>query len=147
MSQYKTLDDSLLTEIITEGQFYNPASKHYGRTTDVQCDKCLRNKLDMCIGYKEYDLCLKCVIDVKNIKPAGITDPVITITQTNQDISSKFSMPPVTPASEPKTANPHRKIYVTGMLQHQYDDTDVADDTDDTNSNKYATFMLQNQFG
>ena len=52
-----------LTEILTNGVYYNPAWKHYGRIADVYCDKC-EKKINCCIGYGERDLCLKCASEV-----------------------------------------------------------------------------------
>ncbi len=50
--------------ICKNGKYYNPASDHYptsGPSTVVVCDRCQRNNLKVCVGYNDYDLCLKCV--------------------------------------------------------------------------------------
>jgi len=50
-------------EVYKYGTYYNPASKHYSLFEDINvvCDRCNRSRLPVCIGYNEYDLCLKCV--------------------------------------------------------------------------------------
>ena len=56
-----------MIKIYKEGKYYNPASKHYEKTlTNVVCDRCYRNNLDMSIGWNSYDLCLDCVSDIKS---------------------------------------------------------------------------------
>lgn len=47
--------------ILEKGKFYFPASKHYGESTNVICDRCGRANLSACIGYKEEDLCMICI--------------------------------------------------------------------------------------
>lgn len=53
--------------IVRHGKYYNPAHTHYGRKTNVVCDRCGRTNLDICIGYKDYDLCFNCVDIVNSI--------------------------------------------------------------------------------
>ncbi len=50
-------------EIVLNGKFYFPAFTHYGGNPmlNVTCDRCHRNQLKACIGYKENDLCMDCV--------------------------------------------------------------------------------------
>lgn len=66
------------------GTYYYPATKHYGNNcTGVECDRCYKVKLDACIGWENYDMCLICVsvvtnmIKNKSIKPE-ITFPALT---------------------------------------------------------------------
>lgn len=47
--------------VIDNGTYYYPAWKHYNRKTNVFCDRCNRQQLKACIGYKQFDLCLWCV--------------------------------------------------------------------------------------
>lgn len=55
----------ILFNISKSGIYYNPASSHYGiGTTNVICDRCRRSQLDVCIGWKTYDMCLKCISEV-----------------------------------------------------------------------------------
>jgi len=57
--------DDIYQDICTYGTFYNPAGRHYGMDhANVQCDRCGRTSLDVCIGYGSRDLCLKCVHEV-----------------------------------------------------------------------------------
>jgi len=61
------IDSNTMKAICKNGTYYNPAWKHYNMETNVVCDKCFRDNLVMCIGYKEYDLCLNCVQDISTI--------------------------------------------------------------------------------
>lgn len=54
-------------EVYENGTYYNPAWKHYGKENiNVQCDRCYRDNLSVCIGYGENDLCMKCVDSLGN---------------------------------------------------------------------------------
>jgi hypothetical protein len=53
--------DSVLLNIYSKGKYYNPAWSHYGRHTNVVCDRCKSSQLKVCIGWEKYDLCMKCV--------------------------------------------------------------------------------------
>lgn len=52
--------DSILLNVYTNGRYYNPAWSHYGRHTNVICDRCKTTQLKVCIGWEKYDLCMKC---------------------------------------------------------------------------------------
>ena len=55
-------------EILTYGKFYNPGNLHYSKpNTIVNCDKCRKNNISMCIGYNDLDLCLKCASEIEDI--------------------------------------------------------------------------------
>ena len=44
--------------IVKYGKYYNPASKHYQNVTsnpNVQCDRCKRTNLSVCIGWEKHD--------------------------------------------------------------------------------------------
>jgi hypothetical protein len=51
------------------GVYYNPASNHYNNNNNstnstniiITCNRCKLKPLSICIGYRNYDLCLKCV--------------------------------------------------------------------------------------
>lgn len=60
------LSDFLYDEIYKYGTYHNPATKHYGidSTGSVACDRCRKDNLSVCIGYKQYDLCMKCVQEI-----------------------------------------------------------------------------------
>lgn len=61
---------SLYESIYKNGKYYNPANKHYDGKGTVSCDKCQREDLEVCIGWKDNDLCLDCVSKLKkNTKP------------------------------------------------------------------------------
>ncbi len=56
-----------MKNICKNGTYYFPASKHYGNPdANVVCDKCYKNKLNVSIGYGNYDLCLLCVDEITN---------------------------------------------------------------------------------
>lgn len=54
-------NQELYQQVCLHGIYYNPASKHYGLIGTVNCDRCYKSNLDVCIGYKEADLCLQCI--------------------------------------------------------------------------------------
>lgn len=62
--------------ILKNGTFYFPASKHYdNQTVNVVCDRCHKIKLDVCIGYDLYDLCLPCVQEISNQYNFSVINP------------------------------------------------------------------------
>jgi hypothetical protein len=53
-------------KIYKNGKFYNPATTHYGNSSNaVVCDKCRKKNLKSCIGFGSEDLCLSCVVDIE----------------------------------------------------------------------------------
>lgn len=67
----KYLDNDIIEKIYKSGQYYNPAVSHYWEqgylitdTTSINCDKCHRISLDVCIGWEDFDLCLKCMAKI-----------------------------------------------------------------------------------
>lgn len=59
--------DSQFINICKYGTYYNPAEKHYdNQVCDVICDRCRKQKLAICIGWENFDLCLRCVEDVNS---------------------------------------------------------------------------------
>ena len=63
-------DERLFIKIYKYGTYYNPAYEHYLPRVDVGCDRCLKEKITACIGWRDYDLCLLCIseIDIMNQK-------------------------------------------------------------------------------
>lgn len=55
------------TNIVNYGRYYKPANLHYNTTTMVMCDRCKKNDLDACIGYKDQDLCLLCAYQINEM--------------------------------------------------------------------------------
>lgn len=54
----------LFKDVLEHGKYYNPANSHYQNVNAiVMCDKCDK-VLNTCIGYKNADLCLKCVYEM-----------------------------------------------------------------------------------
>ena len=62
-----TITDNVLKQIYRKGEFYNPASSHYDDDAAVDCDRCGRRNIKMSYGYKDLDLCLECVVEVKDL--------------------------------------------------------------------------------
>lgn len=62
MSENNTINMNIVFQnVCKNGSYYNPAWSHYGRMTNVKCDKCGNTNLRVCIGWKKYDMCLECV--------------------------------------------------------------------------------------
>lgn len=82
------------------GIYYNPAEKHYDDNSiiGVQCDKCKRTGLKVCIGWRQkFDLCMQCVSDIEKKKNNNLEEPVChTMMEQN--------------------------LFKTRMLQNQYND-------------------------
>ncbi len=55
-------------QVYLHGTYYNPASDHYKGNGSVVCDRCSRENLAICIGYKNNDLCIPCVKEMSNQK-------------------------------------------------------------------------------
>ena len=59
--------------IIDNGIYYYPAWKHYSKddvndgNIFVVCDRCNRKNISACIGYKDQDLCIKCVDELTDV--------------------------------------------------------------------------------
>lgn len=57
-------------QVIENGIFYYPAYEHYGNNEgNIICNFCSKSNLKCCIGYEEYDLCLKCSETIVNKQP------------------------------------------------------------------------------
>jgi hypothetical protein len=125
--------NNLLRNVCKSGVYYNPAIKHYGSICNITCDNCKKTKLDVCIGWDNYDLCLPCVDDInKEINSPG------------EDINKKEQNP-----IEPS---------VSKMLQNQFgscvDDInkEINSPGEDINKKEQnpielsVSKMLQNQF-
>lgn len=69
--------DYQLVDTYNNGRYYNPAWKHYGRGT-VNCDRCKASNLKVCIGYKELDLCMRCVEIMSELIPNNDEQQVLT---------------------------------------------------------------------
>lgn len=59
------LSQETTINIVKNGVYYCPASKHYNnQSSNIVCDRCRKTHLNVCIGLDTYDLCLSCVQDV-----------------------------------------------------------------------------------
>lgn len=72
------MDFSEYQEIVTKGSYYFPASKHYtGESiSGVYCDRCNRDNIPACIGYRRNDLCLECVSDIIRVNGSKFVNPI-----------------------------------------------------------------------
>ncbi len=80
--------------IFERGNFYYPASKHYGEGTSVACERCARADLKACIGYKNINLCMICVDFLLGSKTAYVVTR--NTAQELRDIESMLAKPTLT---------------------------------------------------
>lgn len=59
--------DSIIMNIYKHGKYYNPAWSHYEHGALVSCDRCYRTQLITCLGWNQYDMCLKCADEISSI--------------------------------------------------------------------------------
>ena len=59
-------EESVFINICQKGIYYHPSHKHYNANSVVNCDRCKRYNINICIGWKTYDLCMKCVQEVSD---------------------------------------------------------------------------------
>jgi hypothetical protein len=88
-----------MIKICKYGTYYNPAYNHYGSETNVMCDRCRKDNLDICVGWQSHDLCLPCVITVNSEtkSPVTIPPPTICVTMMTQNQFQNQNKPPPTP--------------------------------------------------
>lgn len=53
--------DTKILKTFEIGIYYNPANSHYGGKGQVNCDRCMRTNIPVCIGFEDTDLCFRCV--------------------------------------------------------------------------------------
>ncbi len=58
--------DEIFVNIYKFGVYYYPAYRHYeDDRIEVGCDKCGELDIPSCIGWKDYDICLKCMAEIE----------------------------------------------------------------------------------
>ena len=57
-------EEKIHIDVYKFGTYYNPASFRYNGPCDVGCDRCDKEKITVCIGWGNYDLCLSCVAEI-----------------------------------------------------------------------------------
>lgn len=62
-------------QIYDHGTYYNPATSHYKSNGSVTCDRCGKDNLDVCIGYKTHDLCMMCMYEINSRKNNILSEP------------------------------------------------------------------------
>jgi len=92
------LSSSKIQKILERGKFYYPATAHYPQMANctVNCDYCSCSRLTCCIGYKNMDLCMKCVDRHADVKSGPVATPV------PPPLPSSTVVPPL-PVPEPLT--------------------------------------------
>ena len=142
-------------QILKNGTYYNPASKHYNfNSTNVVCDRCRKTGLDMCIGFESYDLCLQCVQDVNSQlkKQVPIKQPEIA-TYMQQDqfrpltrmIQGQFATNMEQAQFKPQIKTNMEQAQfrpLTRMVQGQFQTYIDNSESDE----ECKTFMIQSQF-
>lgn len=63
------IENNKWSNIYKFGKYYSPAISHYNYTINacVFCDRCLTQKLKICIGYEDKDLCMKCMKELSDV--------------------------------------------------------------------------------
>lgn len=87
--------EATFVSVYRNGVYYNPANSHYGNNmSTVNCDRCRKSNLKVCIGYKDLDLCMTCV-DVLSSKDSYVfpTKPIIPIMYDGSDNTNILELP------------------------------------------------------
>jgi hypothetical protein len=144
----KSIDKETMINICKYGKYYNPASNHYGGSSkNVVCDRCHKNRLDICIGWKLYDLCFKCNEEI-NTEIKNKLDSRYIITKTNME-QNQFAHNYMTLMMQDQFSNNGK--FSTYMMQNQFSNNDTEIRTkmmqdQFSNNGKFSTYMMQNQF-
>jgi len=72
-----SIDKTIILNISKYGTYYNPATSHYidnATITNVICDRCYKDHLNISIGWGAYDLCLSCIAEINNANTNNISD-------------------------------------------------------------------------
>lgn len=90
------------------GKYYNPANSHYNKSGIINCDRCHKTNIKICIGYNKIDLCMKCVEVLNDI--ALLPTSVQTSDQNKENSSASATSsvssayyPPSEPFEPPET--------------------------------------------
>ena len=137
----QVITSDILANIAYHGKYYNPASNHYGsETTNVTCDKCRKNQLKTCIGWKEYDLCLPCADEITQTtsKPKPI---MVTLMLQNQ-FKPK---PPATLMMQNQFKPNQDDEVLTFMMQNQFKPTTRMEQTQ-YRGPRMVTKMMSSQY-
>lgn len=152
----QTITKEIMTNIYTNGTYYDPARDHHGPNTTVMCDRCRKDNLDVCLGWKEYDLCMACVSEIRvelNKKSNNLCDKQGRKQNDKQnDIQNMMRM-------EQEQFNQNKKRPNSRMLQRQFYKNEELSNSDEINNtsdiynvsikmrqHQYMTRMEQGQF-
>lgn len=82
-----------LIDVLKKGMYFYPAYNHYGKQMNVKCDRCNKEDLSACIGYKDKDLCMKCVDDLTELESGKhLSNPPVVFNQVslNPPVTNNF---------------------------------------------------------
>ena len=122
------LDRETMIKVYKCGTYHNPASQRYGPDANVVCDRCKKSKLDVCIGYQTYDLCLACIQEINELLKKK---PITTLPECSRN-------PPLTRMIQSQfrpTGSTGGSMMRTNMVQNQF-----------RSNVDTVTLMAQNQF-
>lgn len=117
------MNDNDYLDVIKNGKLYYPASSHYDMITPVQCNRCYRNDLKICIGYLDNDLCLECCEKIVNKDGFKNKDKIPKYLISNSHIPKAIKYEPIVTAMVQDIFNTsiYKNIrlqpYVTRMCQ------------------------------
>lgn len=88
--------NNITNTIYQQGQYYHPSYKRFGKVMSISCIRCQKQNLISSIGWKKYDLCLHCVVDLdlnyeSKIRKPNFQPNTIPVTYYDRDMfSDKF---------------------------------------------------------
>ena len=122
------MDSKMCIAVYKNGQYYNPALKHYNNKPGVVviCDNCKDTNLKTSIGWLEFDLCLSCVasMDENVIKPISSVQPLTQMKQ-SQFLTNMEQSQFLTKMVQSQFKRPLTKV-VTRMVQSQFNPEDLS---------------------
>lgn len=71
--------EEVINKVHKKGTYYNPAWTHHSnKKIKVTCDRCKKPNIKSCIGYADFDVCMKCIDDIDHKKGYIMDPPPIT---------------------------------------------------------------------
>lgn len=130
--------DLFLINTYNLGKYYNPANAHYNYHGQVNCDRCKMTNIKVCIGYSNFDLCMRCV-DVMSEQYANNKQSFTEFTNDTcvEPFYEKLQLP-----VQQLTPRPYILSESKPMIQSVY----RHDDENNQNSYNYKTHMMQSLY-
>lgn len=63
--------NNLYVDIYKNGHYYSDTQNRYVNSP-VICDRCLKQNLISCIGWKDHDLCMQCIAFIDELILSGL---------------------------------------------------------------------------